>query len=374
MNALVNNRISLNITALNGEDHQAHDQFIYFYLTTELNLNEDLILIETKKLLVTQKDHKPKIVKFVAFCYHDYEERKHLENKHRLALYILLQHFPESWESIRYNAYILIIDLLYEIYDKIAPLILIFPQCWTRNIFRLENILRPEEVNGVLFGIDPLSKTTPGCTHTGHAFCFNSFGDVEIDQNYSMIGLREAYCLSKDIPLINQAMFEEQFTRKYGLALINFIRMIPERSNAGTANPFHTAWTKFHYIWLKEGLGILTSADGLERVLIFENQLHPFHKYSGDEMAKLLSNTRRCAHPSYQRSRIGHCINKPNTFSLYFDKTIEKFKKPADDSVIYFRDFMIRHNAADAIHCLCKQCKVILVESCDVENQILMEC
>lgn len=113
---------------------------------------------------------------------------------------------------------------------------------------------------------------------------------------------------------------------------------------------------------MKEGLGIHTSADVFNRVLIFENQLNPFDKYCGDEVAKLLSCARHCAHPSYQRSRIGHCINKPNTFSKQFNTTTEKYKKPADAGVIYFRDFMIRHDAADAFHCHCKQC--ILVESC----------
>ena len=347
MNSEVNKRISLDITALNGEDHLAHDEFIIFYLNTQMNFKEDQILLETKKLLVAEKHNKPQIVKFVTFCYQNYEKRKHLENKHRLTLYIILQHYPESWESIRYNTYILLTELLHAIYvivdDDLEYFksVLIYPQCWTKNIFRLENVLRPEQVNGVLFGIDPLSYTMPGCTYTGHAFCLDYFGDVEIDQNNQskhMIGLRECYYLSKDISLINPDMFEEQFVRKYGLALINFIRMIPEGSRAGTGNRFHTIWAKYHYTWLKEGLGIHTIDDALKRVIIFENQMCPFDKYCGDEAAKLLSCARRCTHPSYQRVRIGHCINKPNTFY--------------DAGIIYFRDFMIRHDAADAFHCL----------------------
>lgn len=349
MNALVNYRISLNITALNGEDHQAHDQFIYFYLTTKLNLNEDLILIETKKLLVTQKDHKPKIVKFVAFCYHDYEERKHLENKHRLALYILLQHFPESWESIRYNAYILLIDLLYEIYDKIAPLILIFPQCWTRNIFRLENILRPKGVNGVLFGIDPLSKTTPGCTYTGHAFCFNVPDGCDIEPTpYSLFGLQVVYCLSDKISLTNVTTFEDQFVRKYGLAMINFIRMIPENSFAGSGNCFKEPWAKFHYAWLVKGVGI-TQSNASRRVLIFENpnDCYPFDGYCGDEVGRLLRYVTCCMHPSHIVCRLNHCLKYPDTGSEF-----------GNDSVIRFKGFMTSyHNAATALHCDCNNCK-----------------
>jgi hypothetical protein len=343
MNSEVNKRISLNITALYGEDHLAHDEFIYFYLNTKMNLKEDQILIETKKLLVAEKHHKPQIVKCVTFCYQNYQERKHLENKHRLALYILLQHFPESWGSICNNAYTLLIELLHAIVDDNLAPVLIFPQCWTRNIFRLENVLRPEQVKGVLFGIDPLPYTTPGCSYTGHAFCFDCFDDVEIDHNQSkhVIGLREAYYLSKHISFINPAMFEEQFVRKYGLALINFIRMIPEGSKAGTGNRFHLLWAKYHCTWLKQGLGIHTNDDALKRVIIFENQLYPFdkYKYCGDEAAKLLSCARR---HSYQRERMGHCINKPNTLH--------------DAGIIYFREFMIRHDAADAFHCLCKLC------------------
>ena len=71
-------------------------------------------------------------------------------------------------------------------------------------------------------------------------------------------------------------MFEEQFVRKYGLALINFIRMIPEGSRAGTGNRFHTIWAKYHYTWLKEVLGIHTNDDAFKRVIIFENQMYPF--------------------------------------------------------------------------------------------------
>ena len=40
---------SLNITALNGEDHLAHDEFICIYLHEKMNLKEDQILIKTKK-------------------------------------------------------------------------------------------------------------------------------------------------------------------------------------------------------------------------------------------------------------------------------------------------------------------------------------
>jgi len=40
MNSEVNKRISLDITALNGEDHLAHDEFIYFYLNTKINLRK----------------------------------------------------------------------------------------------------------------------------------------------------------------------------------------------------------------------------------------------------------------------------------------------------------------------------------------------
>lgn len=210
----------MNITALNGEDHLAHDEFIYFSLNTKMNLKEDQILIETKKLIVVEKDRKPQIVKCVTFCYQGYQKRKHLKNKHRLTLYILLHHFPESWGSLCKNAYILLIKLLHAIvndnleyckkHKKVVP-VLIFPQCWTRNIFRLENVLRPEQVKGVLFGIDPLSYTMPGCLYTGHAFCLDYVGDVEIDHNQSkhMIGLREVYYFSKDISLINPAILLE---------------------------------------------------------------------------------------------------------------------------------------------------------------------
>lgn len=76
MNSIVNKRISLKITALNGEDHQAHDKFIYLYLTNEMNSNEDQILIETKKFLIAQNENKPQIVKFITFCY---QNRKNID-------------------------------------------------------------------------------------------------------------------------------------------------------------------------------------------------------------------------------------------------------------------------------------------------------
>lgn len=342
MNSIVNKRISLNITALNGEDHQAHDEFIYSYLTNEMNLNEDQILIETKKLLVAQNDCKPQIVKFVTFCYQNYEKRKHLKNKHRLALYILLNYFPESWKSICDNAYILLIELLHAIVDDLGHsfytkhnrILLIFPQCWTRNIFRLENILYPEEVKGVLFGIDPLPYTMPGCTYTGHAFCFNVPDDCEINTN-SMVGLRVGYSLSNKISLTNATAFEDQFVRKFGLALINFIRMIPEDSFAGSGNfCFKEPWAKFHYAWLEKGVSI-TAWDASRRVLIFENPNYPFDGYCGDNVGWLLRYVPPCIHPSrIIECSFNHCLKYVNA------------------SVIRFKDFMtIHHNAATALHC-----------------------
>ena len=47
---------------------------------------------------------------------------------------------------------------------------------------------------------------------------------------------------------------------------------------------------------------------------------------------------REACYLSKNISLINHCINNPNIFY--------------DAGIIYFRDFMIRHDAADAFHCL----------------------
>jgi len=63
---------------------------------------------------------------------------------HRLALYIILKQYNGSCSFLLMSCYV----------D-------IYPPKWTENVFRFENIILPNNLRGVLFGIDPISRTSP---------------------------------------------------------------------------------------------------------------------------------------------------------------------------------------------------------------------
>lgn len=240
------------------------------------------------------------------------KKKSKMRRIHRLASYILQQHFPESWKDILYDAYNLLVELLDNIYEHCQEVPEIFPRCWTKHIFRLENVLTPDEVKGVIFGIDPPNtalycvKTNNKsmkveCTYTGHAFCLNVPNGYTINHTpLWMKGLQDVYCLSNEISLTNSELFEENFVRKYGLALVNFIRMIPRGYLAGSQNWFFKhAWAKFHYAWLRVGLGIRANGNAKNKVLIFENPNYSFNGYCSDEVSYLLTGVPRCVHPTH---------------------------------------------------------------------------
>jgi hypothetical protein len=375
--------------------HSSHDAFIIWYLTEERvpdpigSYCSDPVVLATNIILRHAAERTvDRILSYSKPRLHDFARSARFAETseisappriRNLALYMLLRHFPEDWE-IYDHAYTLLQELLKVILDLQAgntnttP---IFPPKWSTQIFRLENILLPTNVRGVFFGIDPLPNEGPShmaVFATGHAFSFQHTAE-EVMKQSSAGGLRDVYCLADADRLLSSVKsLDKNFVKKHGLAMVNFIRMIPaynkwgNKSKAGRCNPFCDAWADFNLHWLKHiGVTPLTASS---RVLIFQNEHYPFDQNLGYGIRNLLQAAPKCAHPSYVHAllggpvkpippfRQGHCLLNPNCFYSWRAQML--FGKVEDarveESVRTFHRFLKGHGAESACFCPCETC------------------
>ena len=287
--------------------HEEHDDFIFAYLDKEAT-PEDPVVTATDKLLAKAGQAKPLLCGLVREKRGELQQTGTDNEKQRqqriqcLALYLLLDNFPECWNRIHLAAF----ELLKSVLTIIRALQgkVIFPPKWSAVIFSLENALGSSEVHGVQFGIDPLPGSHAAKFATGYAFIFNAPDQNSSSFNHlpSSKGLRK-YGLPNDVSLTDVKSFEKNFIVKHGIALVNFIRMIPAGSWAGSNNIFRSAWADFNLAWL--GLIGVTRDTASSRVVISENPTYPFEGYSGVTQ-DLLTRAPRCTHPSYHNRRHIH--------------------------------------------------------------------
>lgn len=379
----------LGVDSLMGDSHEDHDSFVKTYLTTELTEGEDCIVKALAYKQLELVHDKPKLVTktteiFDPYSVVDGKEVNSLsasvpeaQRIHHLAQYILLTQYPEKWEDMFDAAFGLLAGILREIQEGFAETI--YPPRWTQQIFRLENCLGPNELHGIIFGIDPTNAGDQCKYATGYAFTFNYPDRKEFDPD-SIFGLREAYCLKNAdaYKSVNGShCLEKDLVEPHGIGMVNFIRIIQGWPGAGYWNNFKDPWIKYNKAWLEymhksrwgdlpiggisAGSSNATNSGepriGKDRVLIFQNEDHKFDQYSTSkefmDTVALLTDASRCSHPSRILANVGHCILAPNT---YYETPGNKTDR-CNVSVTAFKTFLEERGAHGALccrHCLNK--------------------
>jgi hypothetical protein len=151
-------------------EHCSHDAFIRDCLLTDTY--SDYLNRSFNELQEALPEEKNELEKFVSA---ELQKDPPPSRLKRMALYIMLHHYPNSWFSCFEAADDLLVSLLQSIEKdaKDHPNRLVYPPCWTQQVFCLENALAPNEIKGLIFGIDPMSKGAGMEFATGYAFVFN---------------------------------------------------------------------------------------------------------------------------------------------------------------------------------------------------------
>eukprot|EP01033_Poteriospumella_lacustris_P011156 gene11156-7937_t len=292
---------------------------------------------------------------------------------HHLALYILLTQYPQQWNVLFEAAYDLLVGILGIICNpggrppNDPPLI--YPPRWTQKIFRLENYLTPDSLQGIIFGTDPISKDGDlSKAGTGYAFTFDYQRGMTNFAPSPTQGLLEAYCLkrAKDYAIKSSNLEEDLMESLHGIGMVNFIRTIKQGSRSGSANAFLKPWIAYNKAWLTVMQKKWESTDRSDsgcidsgRVLIFQNEHYPFDGFADTENVKaLLEKVPRCSHPSYIRANVNHCLVEPNTFYKWYPRYGHDFPtiggNRCNESVKNFVAFLHRRGAQTAYHCQCR--------------------
>ncbi|RYH11089.1 hypothetical protein EON65_38905 [archaeon] len=344
-------------------DHFKHDKVI----STWLKLPFDLDRLDIEQLLSTVQSTiitKPKLAEFghhtllfILSFYNNVATRR----VHYLALSILIAQYSEEWEYMFQPAYRLLCCLLECIQRTRKDGCIIYPPKWTQQVFWLENLLSPQELQGVIFSVDPITHPSRYADHsTGHACLFETSlpysSRLERD---TFAALRKVYGLRWEL-LHSEKAFDSQFTLRYGVGIVPFIRTIKQQARPGAGNVFVDAWTAYHLAWLQ---GLPNGHRG--RVLIFQSALCPFDTYScGSLFAELLSLLRgapRCLHPSLiaVASKDSHCLyRQPDIQTMDVSCSSEEGRSEgANASVLKFVRFLQGLGAADCLRCGCMGCR-----------------
>ena len=292
---------AINIGDLDAS-HEDHDTFIYEYVQEyEWPAVDDVVLLALRAELKVKVHPETNLRTWV-------ERRLLLKSEqdplsfHHMTLYIMLTQYSTQWPGMFEATYKLLMGMLRRILTGGEPRI--FPPKWTRQVFRLENCLSPAEIKGVMWGIDPIPRTDGyGKYATGYAFTFAVPDENDLTTEASSSkGLRDVYGL--DISLYQDDIVEEQFVKKYGIGLVNFIRTIkgcpPETRSAGERNDFKSSWIPYNLEWLN-----VLKINLKDKVMVFQSEKYPFNNYfpnnSDFEALKLLISEKRWPHPSYIR-------------------------------------------------------------------------
>lgn len=348
-------------------NHEEHDKFISEYM--DLNSPSADVIDSCWAAKVAEMKDKKNVVAFCTARVSKSVSEEMGTRIHKLALYIMMDQYPEEWVSgVMKLKHVcsLLCSMLLIIRDakEFKP---VYPPRWTKKIFRLENTLSPTELHGVIFGIDPLSGGSPiGDRATGYAFTFDS---SEEKDSSLMKGLYGTYGLKDTIDLHDSATVDRYLVKEHGIGLVNYIRTIRYGSKAGSANRFHKAWAEYNLHWLtamnskvwKDG-----SSDGainVNRVLIFQNPEFPFKGYCGEGIKKLLPvrEAPRCTHPSHIIEGAEHCINDPKCVYKVYDRK-GKLLYTSDDpgSVEAFKTYLTNRGASKLLCCQCSKCELKL--------------
>jgi uracil DNA glycosylase len=343
-----------------------HDKFITDYLADNLSLAgtvHDVVVTKLCKVIKRKRWlNQPK----VEFALHKIDAG--VNRIQRLALLILVTRFPATWPAMFEAAFELLCSILTVI--KEVGITVVYPPKWTSAVFSVERLLAPDEVKGVIYGIDPLSKPTNDWRFkaTGYAFVFNGCPAGAADEASTTKGLRDVYGL-KSTNLTDLASHKSNFSKTFGIAMINFIRTIPEgKRSAGSENLFRFAWIKYNRAWLQT-LMILQTAPTLtgSHVLIFQNTKYPFHEYSSVEdtdfvkVCELLQKAIRCVHPSHIIAQLDHCLAVPKLQSVDGDKNLDRF-------LSYLHQFTNKSNllaVEELLQCPCTKSTCKYVKSDD---------
>lgn len=339
--------MALNVNDLEGT-HVAHDTFVRSYLN-QIAQN-DVVAPVLNASLNEMNLEKPLLVAFINGLIDNPGNRR--PHVHRLALYIMLRQFPELWEFMFTPTY----ELLCSILDIIRTTnVDIYPPKWTEKVFRLESIISPNNLRGVMFGIDPISYGTQpySAFATGHAFTFDVPLGIVLDDASSTVGLMTSYGLTRSVTLNRSTTLETYFIQTHRIGMVNFIRTIKAGSLAGSGNGFKNAWSAYNLAWL-QGLPQVANS-----VLIFQNEHYIFDNYCTtphfQQVRALLVAAPRCSHPSYIRAREDHCLRVPDCF-YPTARGIAIPDQRSNDSVHAFVAYLQQLQADESFRCLCAQC------------------
>lgn len=176
----------LSVYSLVGDTHENHDSFVRQYVKTQQEVDCVEVALRTRLPSQPTSTESCNLYTFVADKLRNSSPtpKTVAQRIHHLALYILLTQYPETWQAPeQWNvmfeaAYTLLVGLLDIICNpggrppKDPPLI--YPPRWTQEIFRLENYLTPDSLQGIIFGTDPISKDGDlSKAGTGYAFTFD---------------------------------------------------------------------------------------------------------------------------------------------------------------------------------------------------------
>ena len=155
-----------------------------------------------------------------------------------IALVIVLKCYPPQWrQNFFWDAW-LAVTIQLCLSAKLGPDKVTFPCVWMRQAFDAERLaMSPERVQHLLFGKDPVSKTsTYGlnelCKATGIAF--HAVGD----DNPSIKGMKTHYGLNCDGDNPKQYISS-------GLFMVNLIRCIGENDESLSRNSCRGAWIAY---------------------------------------------------------------------------------------------------------------------------------
>ena len=348
---------AINIGDLDAS-HEDHDTFIYKYVQEyEWPAVKDKVLLALRAELVA-RDETELLWTWVENQLPLIPEKDPL-SFHHMALYIMLTQYSTQWSSMFKATYNLLMDMLSRIIGIKYP---IFPPKWTRQVFRLENCLRPADIKGVMWGIDPLpGRGGYGKYATGYAFTFAVPDENDLTTEApSSEGLRDVYGL--DISLNQDKTVEKQFVKEYGIGLVNFIRTIEANSHAGSRNDFKYSWIPYNLEWLR----VLNIGPTDTNVMVFQNENLKFNEYSDDhkfEALKELISEKRWPHPSrIKKGNVtsngpsSHCLKTPDS---YYDPVNVCTPERCNESVTDFVRFLQNLGADDAISCKCATCTAL---------------
>lgn len=325
------------------ENHELHDKFVWAYLHQQ---DADDVV---RDALGQQLQEAPnnalytKIAELYALVVTDHDKRR----VHHLAIYIMLNNYNKEWEYMFDATYELLISIL-SLIRKQQKGADVYPPMWTQKVFRLENIITPADLRGVMFGIDPIGKARdPHGQHaTGHAFTFDM--PTTIGNSYSTTGLLGCYGLA-GVNLNDSISLETNFIEPFGIGLVNYIRTILRGSRAGHKNVFKDAWAKYNLVWLN-------CVDDVA-VLIFQNEHFPFKDYASRDVLELekVMAAPLCSHPSHIDKRDDHCLQNPNcTYPTKYGQAISC--NLPNTSVVDFVTFLNSLDASALYLCPCHAC------------------